>query len=260
MTWDTASPAGSDLIRDGDNEIREFKTDIQTALRANAADGTEAKFPGSDTANPIYRYRGLRGTTGSKPSSGQYGLYFNTTTNQVERDNGTTWDVVGTLIPTGTVMVFYQAAAPTGWTIGAVVNDRILRVVTGGSGGSTGGSWSAISISGTTSSNGSHDHTVDSHTHGAGSFAAELDFDGDEIMVDLVNPDANWSSDQRIGSVSDQGSSGGTRSSAIDVQGTSGGASPDTDSAGAHTHTFSDTGTHGSAQHAYADVIIATKD
>lgn len=42
------------------------------------------------------------------------------------------------LIPTGTKMLFYQAAAPTGWTKQTSVNNAALRVVSG-SGGGTGG-------------------------------------------------------------------------------------------------------------------------
>ena len=41
-------------------------------------------------------------------------------------------------IPSGTVMVFYQAVAPTGWTQVTTQNDKALRVVSG-SGGVTGG-------------------------------------------------------------------------------------------------------------------------
>jgi hypothetical protein len=42
-------------------------------------------------------------------------------------------------IPAGTVMVFYQASAPSGWTA-VSLNDRALRVVNaGGTGGTTGG-------------------------------------------------------------------------------------------------------------------------
>lgn len=116
MTWDTSTPLGSESILNGDNRIRELKTDIQTALRGNASDGTEAKFPGSDTANPVYRYRGLKGNTAARPAAG---------------------------IVSGTNMVFYQASAPTGWTAVAV-NDKFLRVVTsGGTGGSTGGTMAA---------------------------------------------------------------------------------------------------------------------
>lgn len=65
------------------------------------------------------------------------------------------------IIPSGTVMPFYQAAAPTGWTAVAL-NDKFLRVVTTGTtGGTTGGSGltpsSALTLA--------HSHTVASHTH-----------------------------------------------------------------------------------------------
>lgn len=43
------------------------------------------------------------------------------------------------LIPSGTVMLFYQAAAPTGWTQITTQNNKALRVVSG-TGGGTGGS------------------------------------------------------------------------------------------------------------------------
>jgi hypothetical protein len=158
MSWDTTTPTGGEAISQGDDRIRELKTDVQTALRGNASEGTEAMFPGSDSDNPVFRYRGLKGSTAARPASGQYGLYFDTSRNALQRDNGTTYDDIGTMIPSGTVMVFYSAAAPTGWTAVAV-NDKFLRVVTaGGSGGTTGGTIAA-------SSSLAHSHTVNSHTH-----------------------------------------------------------------------------------------------
>jgi hypothetical protein len=39
----------------------------------------------------------------------------------------------------GTALLFYQAAAPTGWTKSTTNNDKTLRVVSGGTGGSAGG-------------------------------------------------------------------------------------------------------------------------
>lgn len=45
MTWDITTPTGSDNISNGDNIIREFKTDIQAALKANDATlGDEGVF------------------------------------------------------------------------------------------------------------------------------------------------------------------------------------------------------------------------
>lgn len=45
----------------------------------------------------------------------------------------------------GTRTVFYQAAAPTGWTQVTSVNDKVLRLVSG-SGGGTGGSWTISGV------------------------------------------------------------------------------------------------------------------
>jgi len=58
-----------------------------------------------------------------------------------------TWDgekwtlyssVPSSVIPVGTTMVFYQAAAPVGWTKVTTHNDKALRVVSGAGGGAGG--------------------------------------------------------------------------------------------------------------------------
>lgn len=174
MTWDATLPLGTEAISNGDDRIRELKTDIQTSLRGNTSEGTEAIFPGSDTANPVFRYRGLKGTTGARPSAGQYGLYFNTTRNVLQRDNGSSWDDIGTMIPATTVCVFFQSAAPTGWTQVNSHNDKIIRVVSGtggGSGGST--AFTSCWTASTTGAEASHTHLVsgdsgDGNVTGAG--------------------------------------------------------------------------------------------
>ena len=61
--------------------------------------------------------------------------------------------------PAGTVMVFYQAAAPTGWTKSIAHNNKALRVVSG-VGGGYGGTHALTSPPST-----SHTHTGPSHTH-----------------------------------------------------------------------------------------------
>lgn len=66
------------------------------------------------------------------------------------------------VIPSGTVMVFYQATAPTGWT-GVSLDDYFLRVVNpGGAGGSTGGTGG---LTPSTTISLAHSHTVNGHTH-----------------------------------------------------------------------------------------------
>lgn len=155
MTWDITTPTGSDNISNGDNIIREFKTDIQAALKANDATlGDEGVFPVS-TSSPKYRYRGLKGTTAQRPTAGNYGLYYNTTTAQLERDNGSSWEPVGTIFPATTALVFFQAAAPTGWTKQTAQNDKYLRVVSG-TGGGSGGTGAAST---------GHTHSVPAHYH-----------------------------------------------------------------------------------------------
>jgi len=108
---------------------------------------------------------------------------------QSGNSGGLTWATVSSedYIPNGSVMCFFQSAAPTGWTQVTTQNNKALRVVSG-TGGGTGGSWALSSgvtsgsttpgasgsttpgASGSTtpgagSSNGAHTHTSAAHTH-----------------------------------------------------------------------------------------------
>jgi hypothetical protein len=81
-------------------------------------------------------------------------------------------------IPAGTVMLFYQNAAPTGWTIVTTQNNKALRVVSS-SGGVAGGTTAfttvfanqtvstsvSVSISGTTGGTTIGTGEMPSHTH-----------------------------------------------------------------------------------------------
>lgn len=174
MVWDITTPLGTESKSQGDDRIRELKTDIQTALRADEATGTEAIFPGSDTSSPVYRYRGLKGTTAARPAAGQYGLYVNETLNTIQRDNGSSWVDVATLIPSGTVMCFFQAAVPTGWTQVTTQNDKVLRVVSS-TGGGSGGTIATSTTLAHTHTVAAHTHTVSDHTHDI-SHTHELDY------------------------------------------------------------------------------------
>jgi hypothetical protein len=60
------------------------------------------------------------------------------TDGQVYGRSMSAWTPVTGGVPSGTVMVFYQAAAPTGWTKVTTQNDKALRVVSG-NGGVAGG-------------------------------------------------------------------------------------------------------------------------
>lgn len=75
-------------------------------------------------------------------------------------------------IPVGTVMVFYQNAAPTGWTISSSLNDYALKIVSS-AGGVTSGSVNYSTLFARTATD-SHTLTsseIPSHTHGLSSYA-----------------------------------------------------------------------------------------
>lgn len=237
MTWDIATPDGSEAASQGDNRIRELKTDLQNALRGQASSGTEAVFPGSDTANPVFRYRGLKGTTAARPAAGQYGLYINETLNTIQRDNGSSWVDIATLIPSGTAMVFYQATAPVGWTKVTTQNDKALRVVSGGTGGSAGGTNALSSAAHTHSiaSGGAHTHTLAS----AGSIGSQ----------NLTSGFYNVGTGGSAAGLAAPNSGGGET---LTIR------SATTDSQGAHDHGAA-TGS-GTLDLAYIDVIVCTKD
>lgn len=81
-------------------------------------------------------------------------------------------------LASGTKMVFFQSAAPTGWTKSTTHNDKMLRVVNtagGGEGGSTG---IAAGLA-------AHTHTGPSHTHGNNQAGA---MDGNSLSIYSSGP------------------------------------------------------------------------
>lgn len=242
MVWDKTSPLGTDGVNTVDDKIRELKEDLETALRGDDADGVEAKFPGSDTANPVFRYRGLKGATGARPAAGQYGQYFDTTRNVLQRDNGSSWEDVGTVIPAGTVMVFYQAAAPTGFTKVVTHDDKALRVVSGAGGGTGGATGLSTGITPTIAG---HTHTTpdSSHTHVLNSAG--------------TTGSVNYTAGSLVGS--------DTAAHELKTLNAGGGETitrrtPTTDSQGSAGVTGSTVATTNTITLAYIDVILASKD
>jgi len=116
---------------------------------------------------------------------------LNSTAGTIGTINSTTASISNTLtlnsvkvdaFPTGTVLLFYQASAPTGWTQVTTQNNKALRVVSG-TGGGTGGSTAFTSVftsrtpstpSGTISVSGTVGNTtltssqIPSHVHSMG--------------------------------------------------------------------------------------------
>lgn len=260
--FDTSTPVGTNPMSIVDDNIRELKTAMQESLRGGAAEGVEAIFPGSAPSTaPVFRVRGRKGTTGARPAAGQYGLYANETLATLQRDNGSAWEDIATLIPSGTKMVFYQASPPTGWTAVAV-NDKFLRVVTaGGTGGSTGGTVAASTSLAHSHTVNAHTHSGPSHTHSVPNHTHELGYNAVLGQVTVNAAVFSIGAGTVIGSYSGGGSIAGRREhlnrTENDGSGTTG--AEGTGNTGA-TSPGTDNGTLGAGAFAYADVVIATKD
>jgi len=166
------------------------------------------------------------------------------TSGNVLTSNGTSWTsatpAVQTPIPAGSVMLFYQSAAPTGWTQVTSLNDYDLRLVSG-TGGTTGGTTAystvfanqtvstTVSVSGTTAATTLSTAQIPSHTHtipiGGYGVSFQTVYDG-----------------------------GGSASTSTGAEG----------GGGSHTHTFSGSGSGTSSAITlnvrYANIIICSKN
>ena len=81
--------------------------------------------------------------------------------------DGNTLTVSAVTFPAGTVMLFIQAAAPTGWTKSTTHDNKALRIVSG-SGGGSGGSLGFTTAFGSSSTDATTLSTsqIPSHNHG----------------------------------------------------------------------------------------------
>ena len=138
-------------------------------------------------------------------------------------------------VPSGSAMVFFQTAAPTGWTKSTANNDKALRV-TSGDGGGTGGSvafetaFASQAVSGTNAGTALNSNQIPAHTH---------------PIYAHQNGASGGANDATYTGVS----SGAVATSATAVNSTSNSS---------HTHTFSGTAINLDVQ--YINVIVCTKD
>jgi hypothetical protein len=162
-------------------------------------------------------------------------------------------------VPSGTVMVFYQAAAPFGWTQSTAHNDKALRVVAGVGGGS-GGTHGLTAPPSQAHAHAEtvHVHVGGAHTHGAGGTTGAVQLTESQIPSHTHNytytvPGSGgglWAvaTTATGGNGAHEHSGGGTTSSA--------GAVNTTSSAASNTSTV----TPDSFLPKYIDVIICVKD
>jgi hypothetical protein len=117
---------------------------FQTHLTTNGTDLKTWRVGPDSSGNLIFQTVDDAYTAASSKlvigRAGQIGITSFGTSGQYMKSTGaSTAPVWGDLMPAGTVALFYQAAAPTGWTQVATQDNKALRVVSG-TGGGTGGS------------------------------------------------------------------------------------------------------------------------
>ena len=182
---------------------------------------------------------------------------FNGTTGDKLKDSGVSPSTVG--LPSGTKMLFMQASAPTGWTQVTAVNDAMLRIVSGGTGGSTGGSWtlSGVSLGATALSqsqlpNVSFPVTDGGHSHGTTD-------PGHYHYLQFGSDNQNFTAGSSQSGI--QGAPNfptGSATTGISINSATTGITVSSGGSGAtHTHTWSNDGTW---RPAYQDAIVASKN
>lgn len=236
------------------------------------------------------------GGTGSSLSVSQGGVVYGISTGmsitgagvagQVLTSAGTGAPTWTSIVPSGTAMLFAQAAAPTGWTKSTTHDNKTLRVVSGSTGGSSGGTvnfttaFSSKAVSGSISSTtatgtissvtatGTVGSTVldatqiPSHQHliagpGGGTTGAltntnYIDYSyqpGQSAYSYTLSGNAN---------IADRGLTSATGGGLGHTHTFTGDAHAHTFTGDAHSHSFTGTAIDMAVQ--YVDIIIATKD
>lgn len=232
------SSAGADFALKGANSDITSITGLTTALAVDQG-GTGAA---TLTANNVILGNGTSTVLGVAPG----------TSGNVLTSNGTTWtSAAAAAFDSGTLMLFQQTAAPTGWTKQTTHNNKAFRVVSGtaGTGGTvaftTAFASQGVSVSGTTG-NTSAGGTVGNHTLATNRIPSHTHTEyGPTGPGNGAHPPAIGGS--TFGNNKSTGATGGGAAHNHPFSGSS------------HNHSFTGTDTINLAVQ-YVDVIIASKD
>lgn len=179
---DDSWPLNSDQVLEGDNHIRLLKAVLKAQFPGVGGEGFAT--PITATEAEINYLVGLTGNV-----QGQI--------DDIVAD-------VNLYAPAGTVLVFYQASPPVGWTQLTDNDNSMLRVVSGGSGGAYGGTDSPISASfNHTHTTGSFTLAVDhipAHTHNFSFSSSDTDTSGGGARLTNILGDHSLGYDRTVGS------------------------------------------------------------
>ena len=141
--WDATKPAGTTKIRLSDEQLRSNFAAIETAF------GQEHEFPVTEATDGLHKQITFsKQIADPTPGANTGAVYISDITASAELmwqdENGNSCQITSggslSFVPAGTKMLFYQDTAPTGWTIDATVDDKLIFVSKGsGAGGETGG-------------------------------------------------------------------------------------------------------------------------
>lgn len=254
----TAAPA--EALDIDDNGKIQFSAS-GTARTIISADASNSTFDVQDNRNFIVKTNGSTRVTVSGAgattlagaltvSSGGAAITGNSSVTGTL--TATTFSGAWANIPAGTVMLFVQTAAPTGWTKSTTHDNKALRVVSGAA--SSGGSvafttaFASQSVTGTNASYTLTTADIPSHSHSATSTDS-----GHTHTLSFSTYNFGDGSTSGIRNFTGGGSAttaSGTANITTTIGNTGGG--------GGHTHSFTGTAINLAVQ--YVDVIIATKD
>ena len=217
----------------------------RAALTADYNDGylrlnQYSEFSNGVYVNSVLRADGGFNVDGTAVINGDGQLIASRLTGALPAIDGSNLTGVGGGVESGTVMLFYQANAPTGWTKKTNQNNKALRVVSGTGGGTGGGNNFTTAFN---SSRGTSGGSVSNHT------LSQAQIPSHRHRVDTYN---EWSTS--YGHYTSQGGyrqahAGGTRYPPY---------TQNIGSGNAHNHGFSNPSINLNVQ--YIDVIICEKD
>jgi len=136
------NPDGDDKLNQGDNHIRMVKDVLKLIFPGVGGLGFDEPILATETQ--LNFSQGLTGNIQDQLDNHEIRISANTS-------------AIANILETGTKMMFYQNAAPTGWTIDTTVTDHMLRIVDGTTleGGVTGGTSDPV--------DNTHTHTTGDH-------------------------------------------------------------------------------------------------